>query len=95
MAVGGTGSLGRFEIVRKSTYASYAEVYRKNLKQQQATAFANAANVMFGAITSESAGLFQVAINQATDRAKDQTDSHGRRHHGVTADRFASNLIEF
>jgi hypothetical protein len=70
LAIGGTRSIGRFEIVRKSTYASYAEIYKKKLKEQQETAFTNAANVIFGAITTESAGLFQIAVSQATERAK-------------------------
>lgn len=72
MAVGATKSVGRFEIVRKSTYASYAEAYRKKLKEDQETAFKNAAGTLYGTITTESAGLFEVAINRATERAQAQ-----------------------
>jgi len=63
-------SAGRFEIVRKSTYASYAEVYKKNLKAKQAAAFANAADTLYSTITSQSAGLFQVAVQQVIDRSR-------------------------
>jgi len=72
LAISSSGPTGRFQIVRKSTYASYAEVYRKRVKEQQESAFVNAANVLFGAVATQSAGLFQIAINQATERAKDQ-----------------------
>ena len=72
MAIGAAGSVGRFEVVRKSTYASYAQAYRKKIRNDQMNVTANAANAMFGAITSESAGLFQIAVVQATNRVKQQ-----------------------
>jgi hypothetical protein len=72
MAIGAAGSVGRFEVVRKSTYASYAQAYRKKIRNDQMNVTANAANTMFGAITSESAGLFQIAVVQATNRVKQQ-----------------------
>lgn len=72
MAISGTRSVGRFEIVRKSTYASYAEVYRKSLKSKQASALTNAANTLYGTITTESAGLFQVAVQQAVARTQEK-----------------------
>jgi hypothetical protein len=72
LAIGAARSTGRFEIVRKSTYASYAEVYRKGLKSKQASALASAADTLYGSVVTQSAGLFQVAVQQATDRAKAQ-----------------------
>ncbi len=72
MAIGAAGSVGRFEVVQKRTYGSYAQAFRKQIKNQQMNAAANAANAMFGAITSESAGLFQIAVVQATNRVKQQ-----------------------
>jgi Tfp pilus assembly protein FimV len=72
MAVGAAGLAGRFEIARRNTYPSHAQAFRQKIKNQQMTAVANAANTMFGAISSESAGLFEIAIVQATNRAKQE-----------------------
>ena len=73
MAVGAAKSAGRFEIVRKRTYATHAEVHRKKLKADQRAAAANAANVMFGTIATHSAGLSEIAVRQATERTTTQT----------------------
>jgi hypothetical protein len=72
MAIGAAGSIGRFEVVRKRSYASYAQTYRKQVKNQQMAAAANAANTMFGAISSQHAGLSQIAVVAATNRAKQE-----------------------
>jgi hypothetical protein len=70
MAVGTAGSAGRFEVVRKRTYATYAQAFRKQLKNQQMAAVANAANVMYGAISSQGSGLAQIAVVAATNRVR-------------------------
>jgi hypothetical protein len=72
MAVGAAGSVGRFEIVRKSTFPSYAQAYRKKLKDQQMSAAANAANVLYGTISSQTSGLSQIALAAATDRTRQE-----------------------
>jgi hypothetical protein len=72
VAIGGTGSIGRFEIAQKRTYGSYAQAFRKQVKNQQMTAAANAANVMYGAISSQHSGLSQIAVVAATNRAKQE-----------------------
>ena len=72
MAFGAAKSAGRFEIVHKRTYASYAQAFRKQLKNQQMTAVANAANAMFGAISSQHSGLSQIAVVAATNRARQE-----------------------
>jgi hypothetical protein len=71
MAIG-TGSVGRFEIVRRSTYPSYAQAFRSKIKNEQMSAAANAANTMFGAISSQHSGLSEIAVVAATNRAKQE-----------------------
>jgi hypothetical protein len=71
MAIG-TGSIGRFQVVQKRTYGSYAQAFRKQVKNQQMNAAANAANTMFGAISSQHSGLSQIAVVAATNRAKQE-----------------------
>jgi hypothetical protein len=72
MAIGAAGSTGRYEIVQKRTYGSYAQAFRRQIKNQQMTAAANAANTMFGAISSQHSGLSQIAVVAATNRAKQE-----------------------
>ena len=72
MAIGAAGSVGRFEVVQKRTYGSYAQAFRKQVKNQQMTAAANAANAMFGAISSQHSGLSEIAVVAATNRAKQE-----------------------
>lgn len=72
MAIGGAGSMGRYEVARKRSFASYAQAFRRQVKNQQMNANANAANVMYGAISSQHAGLSQIAVVAATNRAKQE-----------------------